>query len=294
MIHCSTNHIHDCGLSQLIGSSTHPSVPSASVQMCHIQSRSAARGCVAFPQFIEISRTQRASLADWALLDHDQEEKLLQADISTTGRELPHGTEEETALSRLLAQKCEVFIPPPLPPPLFPPVKRKAELMVDITERITGEKGEKGNKGVKGRRGASGEMGDSGQWGDPGLKGEEGNRGEPGGRGNMGLRGTHGQTGKQGHPGSAGLPGQTGEPGRPGQVYVLPGLQGDMGDPGSSAKCNCSQVQSPKQLWDNVQVIFIADGEKQMRRLRAENVMVLRTDRRALYIYSESQWINVL
>lgn len=31
-----------------------------------------------------------------------------------------------------------------------------------------------------------------------------------------------------------------------------------------------------------------------MRRLRGDNVMVLRTDRRALYIYTESQWINVL
>lgn len=40
--------------------------------------------------------------------------------------------------------------------------------------------------------------------------------------------------------------------------------------------------------------IFIADGEKQMRRLRGENVMVLRTDRQILYIYTESQWINVL
>lgn len=40
--------------------------------------------------------------------------------------------------------------------------------------------------------------------------------------------------------------------------------------------------------------IFVADGEKEMRRLRAENVMVLRTDRKSLYIYSNSQWINVL
>lgn len=39
--------------------------------------QSAARGCVAFPQFIEISQTQRASLAFWALLDDDQEEKRL-------------------------------------------------------------------------------------------------------------------------------------------------------------------------------------------------------------------------
>lgn len=31
-----------------------------------------------------------------------------------------------------------------------------------------------------------------------------------------------------------------------------------------------------------------------MRRLRGQNVMVLRTDRQALYIYAESQWINVL
>lgn len=31
-----------------------------------------------------------------------------------------------------------------------------------------------------------------------------------------------------------------------------------------------------------------------MRKLRGENMMVLRTDKRALYIYAESQWINVL
>lgn len=40
--------------------------------------------------------------------------------------------------------------------------------------------------------------------------------------------------------------------------------------------------------------VFVADGEKAMRRLRVENVMVLRTDKKALYIYTESQWINVL
>ncbi|TNN48020.1 hypothetical protein EYF80_041792 [Liparis tanakae] len=39
--------------------------------------------------------------------------------------------------------------------------------------------------------------------------------------------------------------------------------------------------------------IFLAGGESQMRRLRVENAMVLRTDRGALYIYSDSQWINV-
>lgn len=40
--------------------------------------------------------------------------------------------------------------------------------------------------------------------------------------------------------------------------------------------------------------VFVADGEKAMRRLRVENVMVLHTDKKALYIYTESQWINVL
>ncbi|XP_044222170.1 acetylcholinesterase collagenic tail peptide-like [Thunnus albacares] len=109
-----------------------------------------------------------------------------------------------------------------------------------------------------------------------------------------GLKGHRGPTGKQGHPGPVGLPGLTGDPGRPGQEYILPGLQGDTGSQGPSATCNCSQVQTPQQQWDNVQAIFIADGEKQMRRLRGQNVMVLRTDRQALYIYAESQWINVL
>lgn len=31
-----------------------------------------------------------------------------------------------------------------------------------------------------------------------------------------------------------------------------------------------------------------------MRRLRVENTLVLRTDRRALYLFAESQWIDVL
>ncbi|XP_056245739.1 acetylcholinesterase collagenic tail peptide-like [Seriola aureovittata] len=268
------------------------------------------------------------------------------------------------------ARRCDVFIPPPLPPPMFPPIKRKAELMVDITEHITGPKGEKGcrgprgpkgrpgvmgpegepgpqgsmgqpgqkgekgnrgwrglygdigtpgmikgskgrkgfmgDKGVKGNRGASGEMGERGVpgepgekghpglWGDPGQRGEQGPRGDPGSRGSMGLKGSRGPPGKLGRPGPAGLPGLTGDPGLPGQVYVLPGPQGDTGSRGPSAECHCSQVQTPERLLDRVQAVFIADGERQMRRLRGENVMVLRTDRQALYIYSDSQWINVL
>ncbi|XP_045911093.1 collagen alpha-1(X) chain-like isoform X2 [Micropterus dolomieu] len=263
--------------------------------------------------------------------------------------------------SRWSARKCEVFMAPPPPPPLFPTVKRKAELMVDITEHITGLKGEKGcrgtrgpkgqpgvmgpegepgtqgymgqpgqkgekgdrgwrglygdigtpgmikgDKGMKGHRGPSGETGERGttgapgEKGDPGLRGDAGRRGEqgprgkPGGRGTMGLMGSRGPTGKLGRPGPAGLRGRTGEPGLPGQVYILPGLQGDAGNRGPPAKCNCSQVQSPQRLLGRVPTIFIADGERQMRRLRGENVMVLRTDREALYIYTESQWINVL
>lgn len=116
-------------------------------------------------------------------------------------------------------------------------------------------------------------------------------------------------------------------------VFILPGLQGDSGSEGPVSSCNCSQVQTSNRI-NTVSVsqthtqehgthtyyclvngvdrtappgvlwcchtscmplqIFVADGEKQMRRLRAENVMVLRKDRRALYIYTESQWINML
>ncbi|XP_069543876.1 acetylcholinesterase collagenic tail peptide-like isoform X2 [Brachyistius frenatus] len=272
--------------------------------------------------------------------------------------------------SRWSPPKCEVFIVPPPPPPSFPPIKQKAELMVDITELITGPKGEKGcrgprgpegrpgvkgpggepglhgamgqsaSKGEKGDRGwrglygdigtpgmikgskghkgfraemgvkggrglrgdlgergitaAPGEKGDPGQWGDAGQMGERGPGGEPGGRGWMGLKGPRGPTGQPSHPGPAGLPGLTGDPGLPGQVFILPGLQGDSGGRGPPAACNCSPAPTSQRLLDRVPTIFIADGEKQMRRLRGENVMVLRTDRKSLYIYSESQWIRAL
>ncbi|KAM6955138.1 uncharacterized protein PEZ65_000321 [Lycodopsis pacificus] len=149
-------------------------------------------------------------------------------------------------------------------------------------------------QGERGVAAAPGEKGDPGQWGDAGQRAEQGPRGEPGGRGTPGSKGSRGPAGGLGHLGPAGLSGLTGEPGLPGQVYVLPGLLGDTGNRGPSATCNCSQVQTPERLWDRVQTIFIADGEGQMRRLRGENVMVLRTDRKALFIYSGSQWINVL
>ncbi|KAK2905689.1 hypothetical protein Q8A73_009632 [Channa argus] len=328
---------------------------------------SAARGCVAFPQFIAISRTQRASLADWAvaLLDDDQEEKWLQQKAPLQDEEAEMLTQLVLGWTALLSglqpaapsittrfsssrgsrwspRRCEPFIPPPLPPPLFPPIQHKAELMVDITEHITGLKGEKGCRGPRGPqgrpgvKGPDGELGAQGAMGRPGQKGEKGDRGwrglygdvgppgmikgskgrdgfrgdkgvkgnrgpsgEKGERGitgepgEKGLKGSHGPPGKLGHPGTGGLPGLTGDPGLSGQVFVLPGLQGDAGNRGPSVRCNCSQVQTPEQ-WDRIPTIFIADGEKQMRRLRGKNVMVLRTDRKALYIYAESQWINVL
>ncbi|CAB1426803.1 unnamed protein product [Pleuronectes platessa] len=269
---------------------------------------------------------------------------------------------------RWSARKCDVFIPPP--PLMIPPVKWKAEIMFDITEHITGPRGEKGcrgprgpkgepgvkgpegeagtqgvmgqagqqgekglrgwrglyghigapgmikgskgnkgsrgDKGMKGTQGPKGETsergvagrpgekGNAGVRGDPGLRGGQGHRGRAGGRGAVALKGSRGPPGKPGHRGAAGRSGLTGDAGRPGQVYVLSGLHGDTGDSGPSAKCECSQVQTPEQPLDRVQTVFLADGEKQMRRLRGENVMVLRTDRRALYIYSESQWINIL
>ncbi|KAM3607091.1 uncharacterized protein V6R79_001629 [Siganus canaliculatus] len=175
-----------------------------------------------------------------------------------------------------------------------------------VLQGSKGRKGFRGEKGVKGRRGARGEKGERGiagepgQTGDPGqrghtgLRGEQGARGKPGARGMTGLKGSHGPTGRLGHPGAAGQPGLNGERGLRGQVYVLSGLQGDTGSPGPPAKCNCSQVQSPERLLDGLPTIFIADGERQMRRLRGENVMVLRKDRKALYIYTDSQWIDAL
>ncbi|XP_059198340.1 acetylcholinesterase collagenic tail peptide-like [Centropristis striata] len=333
---------------------------------------------------MEISRTQqRASPADLAPGAGSSSNRHLLQDGRATAEQSRRGDEMLTQLflgwtallsglqpaaasittrllsnRRLSSLRCSVFIPPPPPPPVFPTVKRQAELMVDITELITGLKGEKGcrgprgprgppgvtgpaaepgaqgplgqlgpkgekgdrgwrglygdigtpgmikgskgrkgfrgEKGVKGTRGARGETGDPGQWGDAGQRGEPGPRGEPGSRGGLGFKGSQGLAGKPGHSGPAGLSGQTGDPGLPGQVYVLPGLQGDSGEPGPVATCNCSKVQTPKPLKDRVQTIFVADGERQMRRLRGENVMVLRTDKKALYIYSQSQWINVL
>ncbi|XP_054915803.1 acetylcholinesterase collagenic tail peptide-like [Poeciliopsis prolifica] len=97
-----------------------------------------------------------------------------------------------------------------------------------------------------------------------------------------------GPAGEQGDPGAAGLHGLHGEPGLPGQVYILPGLQGDSGSRGPPTPCSCPRGQSSQSPLDNVLTVFIADGEKEMRRLRAENVMVLRTDRRSLFIYTDS------
>ncbi|KAF0026915.1 hypothetical protein F2P81_021652 [Scophthalmus maximus] len=109
------------------------------------------------------------------------------------------------------------------------------------------------------------------------ITGARGEKGQKGGRGWRGLYGDIGTPGMiKGECGVAGAPGEKGDLGLRGD----PGLRGEQGpraDPGGRGP-----------------MVFVADGERQMRRLRGENVMVLRTDRRALYIYSESQWINVL
>ncbi|XP_047227119.1 acetylcholinesterase collagenic tail peptide-like isoform X2 [Girardinichthys multiradiatus] len=169
-----------------------------------------------------------------------------------------------------------------------------------LLSHYQGDKGLKGHRGLSGEKGergipaTAGEKGDRGQKGDRGVMGEQGPRGEPGARGKTGLKGSIGPIGELGHPGVVGLPGLPGAPGLPGQVYILPGLQGDLGSIGPSAPCGCPQVQSSQRPLDNVLMVFVADGEKEMRRMRGENVMVLRTDRRALYIYTDSQWMNVL
>ncbi|XP_047457376.1 acetylcholinesterase collagenic tail peptide-like [Mugil cephalus] len=137
-------------------------------------------------------------------------------------------------------------------------------------------------------------QGDTGQWGDAGPRGEPGLRGKPGGRGTVGLKGSGGPTGQVGQPGPAGFAGLTGEPGLHGQVFVLPGQQGDSGSQGPPVACSCSRTPLQMDTVQTIGQIFIADNEKEMRRLRAENVMVLRTDRKTLYIYAESQWVNIL
>ncbi|XP_053733648.1 acetylcholinesterase collagenic tail peptide-like [Synchiropus splendidus] len=124
--------------------------------------------------------------------------------------------------------------------------------------------------------------------------GEQGPRGDPGCRGTMGLKGPRGPPGTRGHAGPVGVPGLTGEPGLPGQVFILQGPVGDTGGPGPSGVCNCSRVQTPVSQRNEIHTIYVADGNRQMRRLRGENVMVLRTDKQKLYIYSDSHWIDVL
>ncbi|XP_061734891.1 acetylcholinesterase collagenic tail peptide-like [Nerophis ophidion] len=275
--------------------------------------------------------------------------------------------------SRLVALRediCPLFFPP-LPPPLFPPLQHRQEVMVDITELITGPQGEKGCRGPQGSKGESGMMGPQGEkgqsgaigkpghkgekgfqgWrglkgapgsacvlkgnkgpaglrggqglkgdpgpsgdpahpgvpgtpghkgdpglcGGPGVEGVQGPRGEPGLRGTKGLKGLRGPSGPLGHLGAVGAPGLTGQPGLPGQVFHLEGLQGEPGSPGPlSSSCSCSPHPRIQPRPHRVQKIFIADGEEALRKLQKENTMVLRTDMKALYIFTEQQWINVL
>ncbi|MEQ2308387.1 hypothetical protein AMECASPLE_027768 [Ameca splendens] len=97
--------------------------------------------------------------------------------------------------TKWLTQKCKVFIPPPLPPPMFPPIKRKAEMMVDMTEHITGPRGEKGCRGLRGAKGKPGVMGPQGEPGPQGPLGKPGQKGEKGERGWRGLYGDIGTPG---------------------------------------------------------------------------------------------------
>ncbi|XP_047457808.1 collagen alpha-2(IX) chain-like [Mugil cephalus] len=97
--------------------------------------------------------------------------------------------------NKWLARKCEAFIPPSVPPPMFPPVKRKKELMVDITEHIVGAKGEKGCRGPRGLKGCPGVTGPNGEPGTQGVMGQLGQKGETG---NQGWRGLYGDIGTPG------------------------------------------------------------------------------------------------
>ncbi|XP_008436065.1 collagen alpha-1(XXII) chain-like isoform X1 [Poecilia reticulata] len=186
---------------------------------------------------------------------------------------LPHAASSLTSRfpvsrgSRWPARKCEVFILPPLPPPMFPPIKHKAELMVDMTEHVTGPTGEKGCRGLRGAKGKpgvtgpKGEPGPQGPLGKPGQKGEKGERGwrglygdigtpgmikgskgHPGLRGDKGLKGHRGPTGEKG---KRGIPGTAGEQGHPGQKgdRGLMGEVGTRGEPGARGKMLCAGLE---------------------------------------------------
>ncbi|XP_059930678.1 acetylcholinesterase collagenic tail peptide-like [Gadus macrocephalus] len=89
-------------------------------------------------------------------------------------------------------RSCPLVLAPP--PPLFPPFSRKEELMVDITDQITGLNGDKGCRGTRGQQGKPGPSGSPGETGSPGSMGPpmKGKRGERGWRGLYGDVGTPG------------------------------------------------------------------------------------------------------
>ncbi|XP_072770482.1 uncharacterized protein [Nerophis lumbriciformis] len=160
---------------------------------------------------------------------------------------------------------------------------------------LKGDPGPSGDPAHPGVPGKPGHKGDPGLRGGPGVEGVQGPRGEPGLRGTKGLKGLGGPSGPLGHLGPVGAPGLTGQPGLPGQVFLLEGLQGEAGSPGPlSSSCDCSPHPRQQPRPHRVQKIFIADGEEALRKLQKENTMVLRTDKKALYIFTEQQWVNVL
>ncbi|XP_043987038.1 collagen alpha-2(VI) chain-like isoform X2 [Gambusia affinis] len=188
---------------------------------------------------------------------------------------LPHAASSLTSRfpvsrgSRGPARKCEVFILPPLPPPMFPPIKHKAELMVDMTEHITGPAGEKGCRGLRGAKGkpgvtgSKGEPGPQGPLGKPGQKGEKGERGwrglygdigtpgmikgskgHPGLRGDKGLKGHRGPTGEKGERGIPGTAGEQGHLGQKGDRGLM-GEQGTRGEAGARGKMGFKGSMGP-------------------------------------------------
>ncbi|XP_033965500.2 acetylcholinesterase collagenic tail peptide-like [Pseudochaenichthys georgianus] len=113
--------------------------------------------------------------------------------------------------SRGAAPKCQIFISPPPPPPVFPTVNRQEELMVDITELITGPTGDKGCRGPRGREGPPGVRGPEAEHGAQGAIGQPGPKGEKGDRGWRGLYGDIGTPGMiKGSKGGKGFRGEKG------------------------------------------------------------------------------------
>lgn len=134
--------------------------------------------------------------------------------------------------------------------------KESYNVLRDIVEELTLQKGEKGEKGdvgpmgpigpsgqdgPPGERGPMGVQGDKGDPGEQGPKGEQGERGLKGDKGDPGIQGVQGLAGLKGEKGERGEKGDRGETGRPGP-------KGDKGYKGDEGPMGPAGVQGKRGL----------------------------------------------